>query len=713
MSSAAGRPACPVSKSTDTYPLCQVDGFDIWRCPESATDFVWPMPDEKTLKDLYDREAWFEGGERGGYQDYDAQTAPSLHLVEELLSRFPAGKTDLAILDIGCGYGSHLRLAADRGWRCFGIEPSAHARGVAQERHGDRLTVVEQAEDLFPDRFDLIIMFEVIEHLQDPYKLFFTLFGRGAIGPETLVVISTPNARSSEAVLDPGGWAYRHPPSHLVFYSAKSFEILLRRLLFKDINIRGIVQMQARPAARFDDEQTSVNDQLSGFLGIVAEARGSDFKEFMHERYVPGAYWKLTEYEHLPRYGLAAQLAHGARVLDFGCGTGYGTALLGEVATSAVGMDIAAEAIKWARETHRNPKLSFEERADLGRGLPPASFDLVTCFEMIEHVNHEMQRETICSIANMLAPGGRLVISTPDPQFTAPYGDNPYHLREMTESQFMELLQEGFKHVVMLKQWVRPSVLIGKQSIPDLEAVKFGVLSGAAPADAPVGFVAICSNQPIDTPPQLCQFDTAADFNRQTLETEHKLNRLRYENFKLVSGKQWLTSQRDAWEQTAAQREQSVSGLQAQVQELLTGNAWQAAQRLAWEQTAAQREQTIVAMQAQAQELVAGNAWLTSQRDVWEQTAAQREQSIATLQGQVQELLTGNAWLTSQRDAWEQAATQREQSIVELDAKLNEAAERLVRSDAVLHKIRRHWGMRLVNLLSGNKLFTDSGKPAP
>ena len=73
------KPMCPISKSTDTLPLCQVDGFDIWRCPESATDFVWPMPDDKTLKDIYDREACLEGGERGGYDNYDTQTEPSLH----------------------------------------------------------------------------------------------------------------------------------------------------------------------------------------------------------------------------------------------------------------------------------------------------------------------------------------------------------------------------------------------------------------------------------------------------------------------------------------------------------------------------------------------------------------------------------------------------------------------------------------------------------
>ncbi len=635
-------PVCPISKSPETQPLCQVDGFDIWRCPESATDFVWPMPTDKTLKELYDREAWFEGGERGGYSDYDAQTEPSLHLVKELLDRFPGGSAGLSVLDIGCGYGTHLRLAADRGWRCFGIEPSAHARSVAQQRHGDRLTVVEQAEDLFPDRFDLILMFEVIEHLQDPYKLFFTLFGRGAIGPQTLVVISTPNARSTDAVTDPAGWAYRHPPSHLVFYSAKSLQVLLRRLLFKDVNVHAIVPLPARQAVRFDDEQPSINDEMSGFLGIVAEARGSDFKEFMHERYVPGAYWKLTEYEHFPRYSLATRLAQGAKVLDFGCGTGYGTALLGEVAESATGMDIAEEAIKWASQTHRKPNLSFIRRSDLGRGLPQGAFDLVTCFEMIEHVNHETQLETIRSIAHLLTPAGKLIISTPDPQFTAAYGDNPYHLREMTEPEFIELLQEGFKHVTVLRQWVRPSVFIGRQSIPGVEPVMFDALSQGVSADAPVGFVAICSNQPIENLPQLCQFDTSADFNRQTLENEHKLNRLRYENYTLTDGKH--------------RRESSIVELQKQVQSLNEATTWLESQRLAWESAALEREGSMAELQKQVQSLNEATAWLESQRLAWEQRASEWEQRAS--------------------EHW-QLASERAQSIADLNARVHEFEERV------------------------------------
>ena len=105
------------------------------------------------------------------------------------------------------------------------------------------------------------------------------------------------------------------------------------------------------------------------------------------------------------------------------------------------------------------------------------------------------------------------------------------------------------------------------------------------------------------------------------------------------------------------------------------------------------------------EDLVAKLLWLTGQQKVWERTAAEREQSIVALQAQVQDLLTGNVWLTSQSEAWERTAAEREQSIVALTSRLREATENLAASTALLDKIRSHWAMRFVNLLSKRAFF--------
>jgi protein-L-isoaspartate O-methyltransferase len=78
--------------------------------------------------------------------------------------------------------------------------------------------------------------------------------------------------------------------------------------------------------------------------------------EFTGERVIPGEVDADLLNEHLARYTFAARLARGKRVLDAGCGAGYGTAELARAALNAmVGVDRAPEAVDFARATTANP----------------------------------------------------------------------------------------------------------------------------------------------------------------------------------------------------------------------------------------------------------------------------------------------------------------------------------------------------------------------
>src|SRR5215208_5162062 len=82
--------------------------------------------------------------------------------------------------------------------------------------------------------------------------------------------------------------------------------------------------------------------------------------EFTGERVIPGQVDIDLLNEHMARYAFAARLASGKRVLDAGCGAGYGSAELAHAAQTVVGIDVAAEAMDFAREHYRLPNLRFE-----------------------------------------------------------------------------------------------------------------------------------------------------------------------------------------------------------------------------------------------------------------------------------------------------------------------------------------------------------------
>jgi SAM-dependent methyltransferase len=136
---------------------------------------------------------------------------------------------------------------------------------------------------------------------------------------------------------------------------------------------------------------------------------------------------------HLAAYRFAAARAAGARVLDAGCGEGYGAALLAEAAAHVLGVD-RAEAIAVAAR-RRHPRLEFRA-FDLARlDALEERFDLVVSFQVIEHLPEP--EAFLAALAARTAPGGTLVVTTPNR--LASVSENPYHLREWTAPELAAL----------------------------------------------------------------------------------------------------------------------------------------------------------------------------------------------------------------------------------------------------------------------------------
>ena len=158
------------------------------------------------------------------------------------------------------------------------------------------------------------------------------------------------------------------------------------------------------------------------------------------ERTVPGIpaenYWFRR---HEVAYEYALPLVSGRRVLEVGCGEGYGTALLASAAATIVGVDY--DALTVAHAARRYPQARFV-RANLA-ALPVATgtVDVVVTLQVIEHVwNHP---EFVRECRRVLRPGGRLLVTTPNRLTFSPGRDeplNPFHTKEFTGAELGALL---------------------------------------------------------------------------------------------------------------------------------------------------------------------------------------------------------------------------------------------------------------------------------
>ena len=160
--------------------------------------------------------------------------------------------------------------------------------------------------------------------------------------------------------------------------------------------------------------------------------------EFTGERLIPGQVEVDLFNEHMARYTFAARLACGKRVLDAGCGAGYGSAELAAAAEWVVGADNAAEAVQFAREHYPLPNLRFEQSSCTALPHADGSFDLVAAFEVIEHLAN--WRDLLLEARRLLAPGGQFVVSTPNRLYytesRGAQGANPFHVHEFDFDEF-------------------------------------------------------------------------------------------------------------------------------------------------------------------------------------------------------------------------------------------------------------------------------------
>lgn len=150
---------------------------------------------------------------------------------------------------------------------------------------------------------------------------------------------------------------------------------------------------------------------------------------------------------HGASYHFVESLCADKHVLDLGCGSGYGSHRIAQVATEVHGVDVADDAIAYARENYRHPRLNYQTiQAGKALPFPDKHFDVILSFQVIEHVSDDNQY--LAEARRLLRPGGYLVVITPDRQHRLLPGQKPWnrwHLREYSMQLLSQRISRHFK----------------------------------------------------------------------------------------------------------------------------------------------------------------------------------------------------------------------------------------------------------------------------
>jgi len=214
-------------------------------------------------------EAYFEGSQHGvGYQGYRQQGSWRLEKAARLVRQIRGAGLMLGLdlgsgtrlLDVGSGYGYFCKAAQEAGWHADGTEISHHAASIAKADYG--LTTFVGTLNEFHERgcdqlYDVLTMFDVIEHVEDPVALL-RVAGE-LLKPGGICVIRTPNLLSIEAEVFQNQY-HSLKMEHLHYFSAAS------------------VCFAMESAGLIPAFVTSESHLLKGFLGSALQSYASCLK---------------------------------------------------------------------------------------------------------------------------------------------------------------------------------------------------------------------------------------------------------------------------------------------------------------------------------------------------------------------------------------------------------------------------------------------------
>jgi SAM-dependent methyltransferase len=168
-----------------------------------------------------------------------------------------------SVLDVGCGTGEFLVKLRRRGVEVHGLEPSEFAAGYAAT-HGLHVFQGGVAEYRPGRVFDLITLWNVIEHMPDPAGDLSRL--HDLLAPSGTVVILTPDAGSHQANVFGRDWAALEVPRHLQLFNASSLSILAANAGLSLVGVR---------RSRFDHYYIGVASWVSAIRrrGVLKAAR--------------------------------------------------------------------------------------------------------------------------------------------------------------------------------------------------------------------------------------------------------------------------------------------------------------------------------------------------------------------------------------------------------------------------------------------------------
>ncbi len=227
---------CSLCGSSAHKPFVRAALSSLVRCCDCGLVFVSPRPGPDFITTLYG-ETYFRNNHSGelGYTNYIADEENIRRTARRRLRQLKRHVGPGRLLDVGCATGFFLDEAQQAGWTATGLDLSNFAVQYARQQLGlDVHQGTLDSVDLPSESFDLLTMWDVIEHVPDPLVCIqkaSRLLREGGV-----LTLATPDVESVPARLAGPRWVgYKLSGEHITFFSARTLTKLLESCGFEVI----------------------------------------------------------------------------------------------------------------------------------------------------------------------------------------------------------------------------------------------------------------------------------------------------------------------------------------------------------------------------------------------------------------------------------------------------------------------------------------------
>ncbi len=234
---------CQLCGSRRRSTMFEDPPFTVVRCSDCGLVYVTPRLVGEALLEVYNEDYWKSDNPKvRGYADYAREAVLYLKTFEKRMALVQRWLPQPArVLDVGCAAGYFLRVLQRRGHDVHGVELSpAIAKEAVSHLGSERVHVgtlddAVAAMDYKPQSFDLVTLWDVIEHVPDPQSVLRRV--RELVKPGGHLLLETQNVASRWARLLGRRWHHYKHHEHLYHFTPATIRRLLDDCGFRTLEV--------------------------------------------------------------------------------------------------------------------------------------------------------------------------------------------------------------------------------------------------------------------------------------------------------------------------------------------------------------------------------------------------------------------------------------------------------------------------------------------